>query len=340
MSLISYNSQLEIEPTGFINLGTTCYFNALLQSMLSCTSLIDVLTTKKYVSNAINAQPTSVDVCLVNNPAESNNITNLIIKYIELNRTLKQANSVTDIQDQKIIKDELSNYAPLIWKQMIKKLSNDKKIPIQSFMQGQQCAGEGFHYLLESMEEFPLIQKLFMHRYKSLIHCSNCNKWISEVECLYSLFDVESNLNSEQIKKFDKYHIKSENMNEFILKQSSYVEGFKCTKCNDTDDKFRINVLVMVPEILTVMAKKYTLEEKLDIYTEFPETLKFNGNDSDMIYEAVSQIEHVGGKNGGHYWAIVKRKGGWFNVNDMSISPSKFQPTKNTYIVFYHLKKK
>lgn len=319
MSLISYNNELELLPTGFINLGATCYFNALLQSILSCTSFIDVIISEKESSN-------------------NNNITKLIINYIETNKEyetlLGQKNTETKLH---YLKNKLNKYAPVIWKEMVTLLCKKKKVPVQSFMQGQQCAGEGFYYLLESMEMFPLIQKLFLHRYKSLIHCFECKKWISDVECLYSLFDVEANLNSEQLVKFNKYHINSENMNEFISKQSSYVEGFKCDTCKKKDDKFKLNVLVMVPEILVVMSKKYTKERKLDIHTDFPKQMKFNGTKDKMTYEAVAQIEHEGGKNGGHYWAIVKRKNGWFKINDMSVSPAEFQPTKNTYIVFYHL---
>lgn len=319
MSLIAYNNESGILPSGFINLGATCYFNALLQSILSCTSFIDIIFNERETFN-------------------HNSITRLIINYIENNRDYerlsRKGNSETKLN---ILKNKLNNFAPVIWKEMITVLCKKKNIQEQTFMQGQQCAGEGFYYLLESMEMFPIIQKLFLHRYKSLIHCFECKKWISDVESLYSLFDVEANLNSEQLDKFNKYHINSENMNEFISKHSSYVEGFKCNTCKKKDDKFKLNVLVMVPEILVVMSKKYTKEKKLDIHTEFPKQMIFNGTKNKMTYEAVAQIEHEGGKNGGHYWAIVKRKNGWFKINDMLVSPAEFQPTKNTYIVFYHL---
>ena len=39
----------------------------------------------------------------------------------------------------------------------------------------------------------------------------------------------------------------------------------------------------------------------------------------------------------GHYWAVCKRKGGWFCMNDMNITPAEFSPTNNTYIVIYHI---
>jgi ubiquitin C-terminal hydrolase len=305
MSLIPYNPSLELYPNGFNNLGSTCYFNALLQSILSCTSFTE--TVVQY-------------------PSTTNPVITLISQLIKTNLENNSNNS------------NLCKYAPHIWKQMIIKLCKNKKIPVQDFMQGQQCAGEGFHYLLESMEKFQGIQNLFLHRYKSLIRCFKCDKWVSDVECMYSLFEIDPNFKSEQLSKFKQYHKESSNMHEFLSKQSSYVEDFKCPKCKNIDAKYQVNMLVMVPEILVVMAKKYNKTQKLDIHTDFPKKLEFDGNDAVIKYEAVAQIEHSGIKNGGHYWAICKRKTGWFALNDMSVTPSKFQPTKNTYIVFYHLK--
>lgn len=325
IQLFHYNPSSEIYPVGFRNLGSTCYFNALLQSMLSCTSLIDKILIQKTEHS--------------NNP-----IIKLIIELVETNKYYEDIFQKMDIDNSSMIetinetKKKLNDYSPNIWKQMIIMLCKKKKISIQSFMQGQQCVCEGFNYLLESIDEFQDIQNLFLHRYKSLIRCFNCNKWISDVECMYNIFDVESNLQSEQLERFKQYHIESKNMNEFISKQSSYVEDFTCQTCKKNDQKYRMNILVMIPEILVVMSKKYNKEQKLDVYTDFPEKMEFKGYNKIMQYEAVAQIEHTGDRNGGHYWAICRRKNGWFEINDMSITPSKFQPSKNTYIVFYHLK--
>jgi ubiquitin C-terminal hydrolase len=310
MSLISYDEKISLIPTGFINTGSSCYFNALLQSMLSCTSFIETLIKEKE-----NVHP-------------DNEVVKLFINYIEENN--KYDKSVSDI-------NSLSLYSKLIYEKMVNQLCKRKKNNIKEFMTGQQCVGEGFHYLLESMEKINPVQKLFLHRYKSLIYCIECKKWVSKVDCLYSLFEIDPKLKSEQLEKFKDYHIKSNDMNSFISKQSSYVEGYKCNVCMKTDDKFRINALIMIPEILVIMSKKYNLNKKLDIYTKFPEHMEFNGDKKKLYYTAVAQIEHSGGKNGGHYWAIVKRNGNWYNINDDIVVQSEFKPTNDTYVVFYHI---
>jgi ubiquitin C-terminal hydrolase len=310
MSLISYDEKLSLHPNGFINTGSSCYFNALLQSILSCTSFIKVIIAEKE-----NIDP-------------DNKVATLLINYILANKLDESSQSNTK---------SLALYSKLIYIEMTKQLCKRKKININKFMVGQQCVSEGFHYLLESLEKILPIQKLFLHRYKSLIYCFNCNKCVSDVECLYSLFEINPNLKSDQLKKFNDFNIKSKDMNSFISKQSSYVEDYKCNICLKSDDKFSINALVMVPEILVIMSKKYTVDKKLDIYTKFPEHMEFAGNEKNLCYTAVAQIEHSGGKNSGHYWSIVRRNGRWYNINDTIITPSEFKPTNDTYIVFYHL---
>lgn len=322
MALIQYKASATISANGFINPGSTCYFNALLQSMLSCTSFIE-----------------NILECKINNT--QNSIIKLLIQFIDLSmecKKLDKTNSSHILTISKIQK-KLNTYAYKIWKCMVVKLCNRKKIPIKNFMQGQQCVGEGYHYLLETIEEFQKIQNLFIHKYKSLIRCLNCDKWVSDIECTYNLFEVDPDLKLDQLPQFDQYNTEPSNMNEFISKQTGYVDkDYICPDCKQTGEKFRMDVLVMIPEILVVMSKKYKSGRKLNLYTDFPEKLVFkNNNGSNMVYEAVSQIEHSGNLHSGHYWAKCKRNDGWYDMNDLNISASKFQPTNNTYVVFYHL---
>ena len=314
MDLVRYDENKALHPNGFRNIGATCYFNSVLQALLSCTSFIEEIMSprEKY---------------------EDNKTIQLFRKYIELSRK---------VHDERLeTKDgaaDLVNFSPELWKNMVLTLCRKKKIPISQFMQGQQCAGEGYHYLLETMEELHDIQNLFLHRYKSLIRCFDCDKWVSDVDNMYSLFEVEPDLQLEQLAKFEKYTVDTKDMQEFLAKQSSYVdENYKCPECKRKGEKYKLTMLVMVPEIMFVMAKKYTLDRKLNVNTAFPKKLSFNEGEKKIMYEAVAQIEHAGGRHGGHYWAICRRKDGWYTLNDGIVQKSEFKPTANTYIVVYHL---
>ena len=40
---LMYNEKYEFNPNGFVNLGATCYFNSLVQGLMSCTQLTETI---------------------------------------------------------------------------------------------------------------------------------------------------------------------------------------------------------------------------------------------------------------------------------------------------------
>lgn len=301
--LIKYNEEASLSPGGFANMGATCYFNAVLQSLLSCTSFIELCVAEEKSNNDV-----------------LNNIKLLI--------NLLKNNTPSDYM------------SPKIWKSMVLHKCKTHNINPRHYMVGQQCAREGFHLLMESLDEFSELQDLFIHRYKSSIYCTDCKQFVSHAESIYSVFEVQANLKTEQLEKFKHANLSKNDMNTFLSQQHGYVDkGYKCPKCGELNEKYRIDTLVMVPEILVVLSKKYDANKKINVHTDFPERLTFNGTDGKLNYMAVSQIEHSGGLNGGHYWAISKRGDSWYCLNDTRVTEADgFKPTINTYMVFYHLK--
>ena len=317
MDLRKYNADKELEPRGFINLGFTCYYNSLLQSLLSCTSLVEEF---------------------LNNQNYYQNHDNLMCRLLE--------KLIRESHDNPENVEEIGKLSPITWKGMINTLAKESP-EIAKFAMGQQCTVEGFNLLLQTLEKEQDIQNLFLHRRCNKLYCSKCNKWCSNVDEMSTLFEIEPEFKLQQLDQFknlDKHYGKKRDLNTFLLNQNSYVdENHICTLCEHRGTKFRHSQLVMIPEILFVMSKKYKYSQstggiKLNTYTDFPKVLEFKGkSDLSLRYEAIAQIEHSGGLNGGHYWAICKRKNGWFCLNDMSVSPAEFKPTNNIYVVLYHI---
>jgi ubiquitin C-terminal hydrolase len=316
-----YDSKFVPDPFGFINLGSTCYFNALLQCIISCPSFIRVLIKNKDVDEY---QKNEVVISLI-----------------------KMSDIMNDINIPKNEKEIFfKNLAPTIWKTVFEKaiLRQDKI----KFTPGQECAGEGFDLFLDSLDGLSEIQNLFMHRYQTLIFCQDCNKWVVNKECEYSIFTVPPSLISPQHPRFqaiDPHYNLTRSLEDFLKKQNGYVDSdTKCPECKKKQSMFQTTRLLMIPEILVVLSKKYdtTGRRKTNTITNFPNELNFSGKGDDektipMEYKAVAQIEHMGHIGGGHYTCNAMRKNGkWYNLNDTSVSDGEFKPTSNTYLVFYH----
>ncbi len=307
MALQLYDDGAAIQPVGFSNLGFTCYYNSLLQSLLSCTSFVKKL----------------------GNLAENKDNLAKLLGYMVGNFRKLEAGP------DDVATEEIERLGSITWRAMIQKLAV-KSPEVARFAMGQQCAAEGFSLLLQALEEYSDIQMLFTHRRRNKIFCPDCKTYFSQVDELNNLFEVEPFTESKEALT---------DLNYFLLSQRSKVDSdCICTKCGVKSEKLRASTLVMIPEILFVMSKKYKYDkdqhrgEKIDVYTEFPATLKFVAkNKSEFHYGAVAQIEHHGGLNGGHYYAICKRRNGWFCLNDSAVSPADFKPTVNTYIVVYHI---
>ncbi len=300
MDLSRYDQEFSLVPAGFNNLGFTCYYNSLLQGLLSCTSFVEEILGKSYDnSNLLRA------------------LRYMICKMHDLETASTPA-----------ILAEIQRLGPVTWKLMIQQLPRE----FSQFAAGQQCVAEGFSLLLQAIEKYENIQNLFTYRRRNKIFCDDCNTYFSDIYETNNIFEVEPQASA------------SANLNDFLLNQKNQIDSdCVCSNCGVRSEKQKTSTLVMVPEILFVMAKKYKYEngrgEKLNIYVNFPEILTFGSkNKSPLEYQAVAQIEHYGaGINGGHYAAICRRKGGWFCINDAVITPSKFKPTENTYIVVYHV---
>ena len=152
----------------------------------------------------------------------------------------------------------------------------------------------------------------------------------------------------EKFKEIDKYYDTALPLNDFLFKQNGFIDA-DCicpnVSCKKKGSKFKTTTLIMIPEILTVVLKKY----KYKLLTPFPAKLEFlaKGGTKKLIYILVAQSEHSGGMSGGHYWAICLRKSDntinskmvWKTLNDSSVSDGTPGPTINSYILFYNFLK-
>lgn len=303
--LVTYKEKYVPKGQGFINLGATCYFNSLLQCILSCPAIYEVLDSIKDKDHVKRNSLAQNLLKLWNNALAGQSIFEIGIP---------------------------------IWRDILA-ISQSQKNQVRMDA-GQQDAHEGLMMFLDAMETIPEVHRLFQHRHNIRILCTKCGKIVADNREFNMVFVAQPDLKTPQHEKFkdvDEYYNRSMPLNEFLRKQNGYIDkDYVCPnpECKDKSEKFQTTTLSMIPEIIPVVLKKYI--EKVP--TPFPARLEFlaKGGTKKYIYKLVAQSEHSGSMSGGHYWATGLRSDGWKSLNDGNVSDTTPGPTNNTYIIFYN----
>lgn len=312
------NSNFMVNAKGAINRGVVCHFNSLIQSLLSCTSITNYLLS--YENKYIN----SGGKCEEKKEA--------FMKFIEVLKM--QIDTDTKFLDTRSLLSTLTKCS-------------------QSFGSGQEDINEGFLLLLDAMDDE--LSGYFRHVYKVSTYCSTCENIVCAKNHKHQLCIsipplqmIEKALpNGRTVKYLSNGHTSEmignvnniegkDPLNRYI-KQTKVSTDRKCPKCSNQTcvDIYQLDQL---SDILVLLFKKYTMKNCMN----FPPIMTFkarkNGRDEIRYYKMVAQMEHTGGRMGGHYYATCLRKEGYVTINDTHISPNPDpEPTPYTYMVFYHI---
>ena len=312
MDLLPYNKKIVSRGHGFRNFGNTCYFNSILQCIISCPSIFEVLEQNKEKEHI-----------------KSNSL----------------AQSLMSLSNAAIAGENISDKCLPVWREILR-ISQNRKDSVRIGL-GQQDAHEGLMMVLDVLDTIPEVKRLFEHRHTIQILCGECRKWVVNKAETNLVFEVQPDLKTEQdeiFKSVDGYYNTTMSMNEFLKKQNGFVDGdYICPneECKKKGKKFKTTTLTMIPEILPVVIKKYTGKT----VTPFPFKLELVARCGTKIFIYVlgAQSEHAGGQHGGHYWAVCLRQDDvdtekltWKTLNDTSVAPGTPGPTSNSYILFYH----
>ena len=309
MSLELYDKKYIPKPLWFNNTVSICYFNSLLQSLLSCSSFVNsVFDNEKYMCKTKTGETIYKLVSLIIKGGPDTVIANMSACIVNtLSMELRR-----------------------------KKLKSN-------FGSGQESASEALIFLLEMIDDSPLsiintsspVTRLFLHRYKNYIYCNRCNKNVSEMK------DYNLEFNLFYFDSMD-YPDNPEDFSSTIKKYKTICNDYTCDYCKHKQDTVTTYCLTMVPEIMIIKFNVYVEHGGKRYPRYFPPFMEFptNGNTSKIIFKVVSQIEHSGSLGSGHYWSrSLRNDDNVYIFNDSSVTKSSFTKTASTYLVFYHYDK-
>lgn len=300
-----YDPQFVPPPHGFYNTGAICYWNALIQSLVSL--------------------PTFNRVLLANEAAlQKNAVATSLIAYIK--STLESPTSDISVNTNKFSKSSAA-----ILTSVIQQLRRARKHVELQFGNRQESASEGFVLLLDILKSLD-IERVFNNRYQLSSWCPHCEKEI-----------MVTRDRSFQINLFYKEKPATpEDFASLIKQHPAPHEGYKCESCNNTiANGVRFHTLKMLREVVVVVFNKYLSKDM----RWFPAQMQFPSTyNKPLTYKLVSIIEHSGGLSGGHYWCRAYRPtsetdGKFYKFNDMTVTEDNSDPTVGTYMLFYHVVK-
>ena len=291
-----------IDPFGLNNTGAICYFNSLLQAILSCKSIYNTI------------QDITVDS--------------------DLNKTLTGRNFVQTIRTA--LSENAGDQATSSSKLLTALITDlEEKIGKTNFGKMQESASEGFVWLLDMMESpesknHP-ITRLFRNYYCVEFYCTKCKDIVSVQE------DTGISINLFFFDSWPKPIADPSTFADAIRVHLSYTDkGYRCPRCKEPVEGIRRHTLLRSPEILVCLFNQYA-DKKLRY---FPQSFKIPDNkNSTLTYQLVAQVEHSGNLGGGHYVCKALRKNGQnYLFNDNSYTEiQKLEPSIGTYMVFYQL---
>ena len=164
----------------------------------------------------------------------------------------------------------------------------------------------------------------------------------------YSKTNNLSGLKKKGEKRNKKLNLE-ELLNNFNEKEKlSKDNQWYCPKCKQFQLADKKMELYEINEIMIIHLKRFRNNRKIDNLIEFPLEGLDLGNylpnkNEKYIYDLFAVANHIGGLQGGHYFAYCKNfiDGEWYEFNDSNVSKisEKNVVTDNAYVLFYKRKR-
>jgi ubiquitin C-terminal hydrolase len=305
-----YDAALALEPKGLVNTGVICHFNALLQALLSCTSVISAaLGNRAYLAQTLTGRAFYDAVLWASGAGEPPGAEPPSLRLF--------AALVADLR---------------------------RRRPSTAYGPSQESASEGLVLLLEMLEaprphppldpENP-VARLFYSRYAAAVVCPACgqeSRAPSDTAVQVNLFDYgESAAPPTTPAEFAAH----------LLVRISPVRDYRCGGCGAQGSCMRRDRLRLIPEVLVVAFNVYSAPGAQRAHY-FPNRFELPGlGGRTLPYRCVAAVQHAGALSGGHYTASALRSGERvYHFDDLRVTqlegPPQVRPAPGVYLAVFH----
>ncbi|XP_035207207.1 ubiquitin carboxyl-terminal hydrolase 2-like isoform X1 [Stegodyphus dumicola] len=323
---------------GFVNLGNTCFMNAVLQCLCHTQPLVDYCVRGSYLSDINHRSPTRGDLMRV--------FADVVKKVSES----KTKNAINPYQ----LKSEVQRYAPRFsgnsqqdaqefLRYLLQGLHDDiNRVKVSSNMTIRRDSGSGdsFRTWRKYREiDDSLIVDLFAGQLKSTLKCTICNNDSVTHDPFWDI-SVPIPEGGRTVSLRQCFNLFSAN---------EYLDGANKPYCEVCKKKSRSSKKMEVskfPKVLVIHLKRFSATcygQKRNVMVDCP---LFLGNISELAaqnctgdgsYVLYGVVDHDGSNNSGHYTAKCRNPSTkeWYEFNDTRVTKATDIISHKAYILFY-----
>lgn len=315
---------------GLRNLGNTCYFNVIIQSLSNIGSLVnymvhnidnDLIKDSKEYEFAINLKNVLIAM---------NHVDRKVISPHKLFAVFNQHNNSQNIlgfsnqEDAEEVLLQVFNllhesikYSVNVSYKGVPKNKRDE-LMIESLKHWSSYCGNSYSEVITQ----------FYGQFLSQTLCSHCKNTNSNFEPFLPV-NIQINEECTTLKKSFE-----------LFTAAEEIEGYKCDKCSMKNTSRKQLVLWKSPKVLIIVLKRFIGGIKFQQYIDFPEEMNIGdyvkGYDNDNSrYVINSVIEHQGQVEFGHYICYCRKADGYYKFNDEHIEKIDSIRSAHAYILIY-----
>lgn len=327
--------------SGLMNLGNTCFMNAVLQCMSNSQYLTLYMLSNRFYEDR-NRRKKEIRI---------------LGSYYMLIRRLWENNDTVDPSDFKMIFGQFKDCylgfnqhdANEFYMRLMELLHESCSFRVKIRTTGE-IKNEIDALQAASIKEFDshfknsysFLVDSFSGQYFSITFCRKCRYTTKRFDPFFNITLELPAKGGDSLHDCFKYHCRTE-----LLKDD---EKISCDgECKSKQEALKRVTVWKTPVCLVICLKRFTFgrrgPEKIDRLIDFPlEGLDLYeyiqaGNDAHRsVYDLYGVVNHVGGTAGGHYFSYCKnRDGKWYNFNDSSVHEMNPESlvTPMAYMLYY-----